>query len=375
MSAGTRLTEARSFLRRRARAGYSRSKSSFMPALRITFCAVAAYVVAERVLGHEGPLFAATSSIIALGFVKGPRVRKVLEVAIGCTLGITVGDLLLHFLGPGIWQAALVLLVSILLARFLDSGSIFTTQMALQSVLVVLLPAPAGGPFTRSLDAVIGGAFALVVTMLIPGDPRSEPRSHLQKLLDELSGVLRDCSDALAKSDPTMAWHALIRARASQSLIDDVRGSFSSAREVARISLAYRRHREEVGDLQDSAEMADLAMRNSRVFSRRLTSVINHAAMTDEAIEAFSEVLQETADAVEILAEGLSDRDPGARERRLSGARNDLAEIATRLHPKHLGIATMEGEGLVLVFRPLMVDLLEAAGLSHDDAAAYLPKL
>jgi uncharacterized membrane protein YgaE (UPF0421/DUF939 family) len=375
MSAGTRLTEARSFLRKRGRAGYSRSKSSFMPALRMTFCAVAAYVVAEQVLGHQAPLFAATSSIIALGFAKGPRVRKVLEVAIGCTLGIAVGDLLLHFLGPGIWQAALVLLVSILLARFLDSGSIFTTQMALQSVLVVLLPAPTGGPFTRSLDAIIGGAFALVVTMLIPGDPRSEPRSHLQKLLDELSGVLRECSDALAKSDPTKAWHALVRARASQPLIDDVRGSFSSAREVARISPAYRRHRDEVGDLQDSAEMADLAMRNSRVFSRRLTSVINHAAMTDEAIEAFSEVLQETADAVEILAEGLSDRDPGARERRLSGARNDLAAIATRLHPKHLGIATMEGEGLILVFRPLMVDLLEAAGLSHDDAASYLPKL
>jgi hypothetical protein len=261
------------------------------------------------------------------------------------------------------------------LARFLDSGSIFTTQMALQSVLVVLLPAPDGGPFTRSLDAVIGGAFALLVTALIPGDPRSEPRSKLQKLLDELSAVLRECADALARSDSTRAWHALVRARACQPLIDDVRGSFSSAQEVARISPAYRRHREEVGDLQDAAEMVDLAVRNSRVFSRRLTSVINHAAMTDEATASFSSLLEETADAVEILSEGLSDRDPGARDRRLSGARNELAAIATRLHPKTLGVVTMEGEGLVLVYRPLMVDLLKASGLSQDDATGYLPKL
>ena len=50
-----------------------------------------------------------------------------------------------------------------------------------------------------------------------------------------------------------------------------------------------------------------------------------------------------------------------------------MAAIATRLHPKHLGVAT-GGRGLVLLFRPLMVDLLEAAGLSHDDAASYLPR-
>ena len=112
----------------------------------MTACAVGAYAFAEYVLGHTGPLFAATSSLIALGFSRDPRLRRVMEVGLGCTLGIVVGDLLLHWLGSGIWQAAVVLLFSILLARFLDSGTIFTTQLGLQSLLVVLLPAPAGGP-------------------------------------------------------------------------------------------------------------------------------------------------------------------------------------------------------------------------------------
>ncbi|EMY33244.1 hypothetical protein D477_015973 [Arthrobacter crystallopoietes BAB-32] len=375
MSTGSPVAKARTFIRNRARVGVRRSRSSFLPAVRITVCAVTAYVIAEQLLGHEAPLFAATSAVVSLGFAAGPRFRKVMEVAIGCTLGIAVGDLLLHFLGAGIWQAAVVLLISVLLARFLDSGSIFSTQMAMQAVLVVLLPAPEGGPFTRSLDAVVGGSLALVATMLIPGDPRTEPRSKLQRLLGELAAVLRECSDALSRSDSTMAWHALVRARGSQKLIDEVRSTFVGAHEVARISPAYRRHRAEVVDLQHAAEMVDLATRNSRVFSRRLTSAINHAAMSDEAIENLAQVLQDSADAVEILSTGLSDSDSGARERRLNNARDELAAIATRLHPRDLGVRTLEGEALVLVFRPLMVDLLEATGLSHEDAAAFLPRL
>lgn len=375
MSTGSPVAKARTFIRNRARVGVRRSHSSFLPAVRITVCAVTAYVIAEQLLGHEAPLFAATSAVVSLGFASGPRFRKVMEVAIGCTLGIAVGDLLLHFLGAGIWQAAVVLLISVLLARFLDSGSIFSTQMAMQAVLVVLLPAPAGGPFTRSLDAVVGGALALIATMLIPGDPRTEPRSKLQRLLGELAAILRECSQALSRSDSTMAWHALVRARGSQKLIDEVRSTFVGAHEVARISPAYRRHRAEVVDLQHAAEMVDLATRNSRVFSRRLTSAINHAAMSDEAIENLSQVLQDCAEAVEILSTGLSDSDSGARQRRLDNARDELAAIATRLHPRDLDVRTLEGEALVLVFRPLMVDLLEATGLSHEEAAAFLPRL
>lgn len=110
----------------------------------MTFCAISAYAFAEYVQGHTGPLFAAPSSLIALGFSREARLRRVLEVGIGCTLGIVVGDLLLSWLGSGIWQAALVLFISIMLARFLDGGVILTTQLALQSVLVMLLPAPVG---------------------------------------------------------------------------------------------------------------------------------------------------------------------------------------------------------------------------------------
>lgn len=375
VSSSPAYRRAARFLRRRTRTGLRRSRKSLVPALQMTICAVGAYAFAEYILGHGGPLFAATSSLIALGFSRDPRLRRVIEVGVGCTLGIAVGDSLLHLFGTGIWQAALVLFLSIMLARFLDSGVIFTTQLALQSLLVMLLPAPAGGPFTRSLDAVVGGSMAMLVTILMPRDPRREPRQDVRKLLHELAEVLRECAAALSSHDSTAAWHALVRARNCQQLVDSMRTSLRSSGEVARISPAHRRHRDELLRLEHSLDFIDLALRNSRVFSRRLTSAINNAAISDEAVLGIATVLEETADAVDELSLGLADPADSARAVHLRHARQDFAAIANRLHPKMLGVHRLEGETVVMLFRPLVVDMLEATGVGHDEAADYLPQL
>nr|WP_305996098.1 FUSC family protein [Arthrobacter sp. YJM1] len=341
----------------------------------MTLCAVAAYSFSEFVLGHVGPLFAATSSLIALGFARGTKLRRVLEVGIGCTLGIVVGELLRLWLGSGIWQAAIVLLFSILLARFLDSGVIFVTQLGLQSVLVVLLPVPPGGPFTRSMDAVVGGTFALLVAFLTPRDPREEPRVELRALMQQTAEVLRECGKALMESDSTLAWHALVRARNCQPQLDALRLTLRASDEVTTMSPLYRRHRSEVSQLGDAVEFLDLALRNCRVFARRLTSAINHAALSDDATHSIAEVLLETADAVDVMAIGYAGDDGRGRDSALRSARHDLAALSTRLHPRLLGVNRLEGETVVMLFRPLMVDLLETAGVEASEARDYLPDL
>ncbi|QOT18684.1 MULTISPECIES: FUSC family protein [Paenarthrobacter] len=375
MAATKGLSASKRFVRTRLRTGLVRSRNSLVPAIQMTVCAVGAYAFAEYVLGHQGPLFAATSSLIALGFSRDPRLRRVIEVGLGCTLGIVVGDLLLHWLGAGIWQAAVVLLFSILLARFLDSGTIFTTQLGLQSLLVVLLPAPAGGPFTRSLDAVVGGVFALLVTVLMPKDPRREPRKDIRKILDELAEILRDCAKAMIDSDSTAAWHALIRGRNCQGLVDRMRQTLRASGEVATLAPAHRRHRDELAGLEHSLEYIDLALRNSRVFARRLTSAINHAALSDEAIDNIAEVLQETAAAIDELTLGLAEQNDGARRAHMRRARTELTMVASRVHPKMLDVQRLEGEAVVMLFRPLLVDLLEASGLDPEEARSVLPRL
>src|SRR5699024_4549007 len=123
-------------------------------------------------------------------------IRKALEVAIGVTLGILVGDSLQSLLGQGYWQGVIVVFVTIMLARFIDSGVIFTTQMSIQAVMVVLLPIPPEGPLSRSLDAVIGGIIAIAITMITPVSGRRETVTGMRELFRSTTDVLRELSTA-----------------------------------------------------------------------------------------------------------------------------------------------------------------------------------
>lgn len=370
-----RMREFRRILRDRARAGWARTRSSALPVLLMTVGAVLAYLIAQYLLGHVGPIFAATSALIALGFGRDLTVRKVLEVSVGCTLGIVLGDFVVTFAGAGIWQAGAALIVSLLLARFLDRGVIFATQLGIQSLFVVLLPSPVGGPFTRSLDAVVGGLVSLLITALIARDPRVQPRHDLQQLVGAFSEMLRECAEALLESDSTRAWHALVRGRGSQALVDTIRTTLKASGEVVRLAPAYRRYRGEIENFTQAVEYLDLALRNGRVVARRLTSAINNAALSAPAAESIADLLEDTAEALDLVAAGLSTSDRGERRANLRSAGLMLEDIAARAHPRKLHVERLEGEALVILIRPMLVDLLEATGYEHNDAVALLPDL
>ncbi|RKQ33655.1 FUSC family protein [Kocuria tytonis] len=372
----SRLRAVTRLASRRSRTGWTRVTSGFFQAVQMTVAAVGAYIIAERLLGHHGPIFAATAALVSLGYAKGGlRYRRVLEVSLGCTLGIIMGDLLIHVLGPGEWQAVVVLLVSLLLARFLDNGAIFTTQMGLQSVLVVLLPPSQDGVFARSFDAVVGCLCALLLAYVVPQDPRREPRQDLGALIDEFTRMLADCSRAVADTDARLAWHALVRGRQTQPLVDSVRTGLTGSREIVHASPLHRRHRREIDELSESIRYLDLAVRNSRVFARRLASVLNRVTLADEAITSLSEALSDLSDAVLSFGHALGESHVQSRESYLRQTRNELFSVAERLEPGTMGIRTMEGEALVLLLRPMVVDLLEAAGVTHDVAVRHLPAL
>ena len=59
----------------------------------------------------------------------------------------------------------------------------------------------------------------------------------------------------------------------------------------------------------------------------------------------------------------------------LGGTGHMGAAVAERLEPHAMGVRTMEGEALVLMIRPMVVDLLEAAGAEHRTAVGHLPEL
>ena len=80
-------------------------------AFMIVQCSVTAgfaWFIAGLLLGHEVPYFAAVAAILVLGMAYGQRLRRGVDVAIGVTLGVALGDLWFVLFGAGVWQVVLV---------------------------------------------------------------------------------------------------------------------------------------------------------------------------------------------------------------------------------------------------------------------------
>lgn len=344
----------------------SRVVESLAPAVQITLGALLAYALAHYGLQHQTPLLAITVCITSLGFSRDARPRRILQTAVGMVVGIAISEISLIYFGSGILQIALVLLTVLLLARLISASSAFAVTAAIQSMLVQILPAPDGGVFIRTLDGLIGGVMALIVTALIPRDPRGIARTDANKLFEFFIDTLQDLRLALRDTNKTLSNQALKNARATQPLIDNWRMSLDSAISISRISPFLMKHKPELGKQRLIMRAMDLATRNLRVIVRR----VNFLLKDDVARPYLADLFEQLAEAVTNLREGLSDSED------LDLAKVQLLEIIKQLDPKKFGIANQLREASVLLLlRPLLVDLLCAAGMSEDAARAELPEV
>jgi uncharacterized membrane protein YgaE (UPF0421/DUF939 family) len=135
--------------------------------------------VASALLGHQRPFFAPVAAVVALGVSYAATLRRVGEVVAGVALGVAVGDVFVLLAGTGTWQIALVIAVAM----------------------------------DRWLDAVVGGAVALVAAAVVPTSPLRRPRRLAAGLLDDLADVLMAAANSARHRDPARAGKVLQRAR------------------------------------------------------------------------------------------------------------------------------------------------------------------
>jgi len=98
----------------------------------IAQCAVGsalAWVVAVHLLGHAHPLFAPIAVMICVGMGLGQRLRRLVELVVGVSLGVGIGGLLVSWIGSGPWQLALVIALAMGVAALLNNGELFVTQV------------------------------------------------------------------------------------------------------------------------------------------------------------------------------------------------------------------------------------------------------
>jgi uncharacterized membrane protein YgaE (UPF0421/DUF939 family) len=346
-------------------AAWTRARDALPPVLQITIAAIASYAFAHYVVGHQQPLIAAIVVISALGFVRDARPLRILETVLGMTLGIALAELLLLGFGSGVAQYAIALALTMLVARFLSPTASFAVAAAVQCSLVMLTPIPAGGPFTRTVDALIGGAFALLATVLIPRDPGKAATRAGRRLLAEHDGILAELSAALRGGSVELATQALERARATEPLTAAWSDSVESGLAIARLSPFLRRRRFDLVRQAAMVASIELCTRSLRVVARRAAYVTRDGV----ARPAVADLLARVRVSMALIADSLTDvsQQPVARQ--------SLIEVA-----RHLDPAEMAPEGdfadrnLVQGMRPYIVDALASTGMDADAARDLLPR-
>ncbi|MFI6496329.1 aromatic acid exporter family protein [Nonomuraea typhae] len=330
-------------------------------------CAVGAalaWLIATQFLGHARPFFAPIAVIICVGVGLGQRLRRVAELVVGVSLGVGVGDLLVSWIGSGPWQIALVVGLAMSAAVLLDNGTLFVAQAGSSAVLVAtLLPPGDTGGLDRMLDALTGGLVGIAAVALLPASPFAIAAKHASGVLDALSTVLEKCAVAIETRDADLAAEALEEARGTQDVIEEFEQALETSREIATISPLHWHRRTRLARYETAAVPVDHALRNARVLARRTLAALGETATPPTTLATS---LREVSEAALLLQLELG----AGREPQL--ARQALTAVAARQRPERLGFSA---EVILAQLRSIVVDLLQATGVDHDEATAALPPL
>ncbi|MCC8926479.1 aromatic acid exporter family protein [Rhodococcus sp. BGS-1C] len=351
------------------RAGRARLQLSLLPIIQCALAAGVAWFVATDLVGHERPFFAPIAAVVSLGVSLGARTRRSAELVAGVTVGIGVGDLIISAIGSGPWQIALVVVLAMATAVFLDGGPIIAMQAGSSAVLVAtLIPPGDSGGFDRMVDALIGGLVGIAIVALIPTHPVWRARKDAANVIGTASEVLQKVADGLVANDPKPIEEALRKARATQSDIDTLRTDLKGGHEIARISPLYWGHRNRLAGLAKTADPIDNAIRNIRVLARRSLTLVRDDEILDPRLV---DEVEKLAQAMEVLRRMVL-ADPGEQPDAAEAARV-LRSVASGAKAELITNSGLSATVVLAQIRSIIVDLLQVAGLKRISALATLP--
>jgi uncharacterized membrane protein YgaE (UPF0421/DUF939 family) len=334
--------------------------------LMIIECSVTAGVawfLAGQLIHHKVPYFAPVAAIVVLGATSGQRLSRGVEVAIGVTVGVALGDLWLILFGTGAWQIMLVVAIATSLATLLGAGPVMMSQAGVQSIAVSVLAPNFGYGFNRWIDAVIGCALALLVATVAPSGPLRRPTEAAAKVVFGMAETLDAAADALAKNDERAATAVLDRAEAAEKDLAVFDAAAADGLEFVRHSLFQRRRLSTATALADFHLPLDRASRNLRVLARRSVIAVWRG---EEVPVTYQDLIRRLAEACRFVARELV-------ERRLpTAARDELREIGEATAHLHL-TESISADVILAQTRSMVADLLQLTGVDYFDARELIP--
>ncbi|MFI5505509.1 aromatic acid exporter family protein [Corynebacterium kutscheri] len=354
----------------RFRAGLMRLRANAMYIVQVGIAAGLSYWVGLHIFGHAQPFFAPMSTVIVLSTTGGERIRRSIELVLGVSIGVGLGDLIIAGVGSGVWQIAVAVSVSIALATVVDKGVLVANQAAFASVLIAtILPPGTSGGTDRMLDAFIGGVVGLIVIAIVPESPLRSGRREIAKILGISAGVQRSVAKALASQNADAIADALTEARGTQGQINAMISAANMGKESISTSPLLWTQRRSLRSLIRILNPVDNVMRNTRVLAR-------HALILSEDRDEVSpqqiELISRTAEATEALSRmfyGTTDVSAAVETPRIMRL---LSETGRNASIDLVDGRVLSAYALLAQTRALIVDLQQICGMSRASAVSGL---
>jgi uncharacterized membrane protein YgaE (UPF0421/DUF939 family) len=319
-----------------------------------------AWTLANRYLHNVQPFFAPA---IALGAVISSQTRRLgqtVQLIGGVLLGVAVGELFILFIGSGIWQVGVSVMLALALAIVLKGGTTAMFQAGSSAVLIATVPPATDIEFPRMINAAVGaGTGLLVVIVFLPLHPLRAVRRAVSPTITSLAERLTGSAEALDSRDAARAQSELDRFSDVGPELGRLHDVVEGAREVVSLAPIRWPRRQAFERYERLVDHLERAVRNCQALVRRTVTLIEDNEATPDKLPA---ALRALGQGVRLLHQEFdSGRTPRRTREMVLCAVSDAGEA----YADGVGFS---GSVVVAQIRTASTDLLRAAGVEDDEA-------
>jgi uncharacterized membrane protein YgaE (UPF0421/DUF939 family) len=328
--------------------------------LQQALAATVAWVLATHVVEHHKPFFAPMAAVIALNAPPGERGGNTLRLLQGVIIGILAGSLTLGIFGATTGSLFLATLLGMAVSRALGGTPLVLAQAATAAILTVV----AGdehvvGP-DRLIDALIGGAVALLFTqVLFTPEPVRLLRRAEARVLTEIASAFDLTARALDENEHDLANRAIDSLRDLRDRLAELGRARTASKQVSRRSAVWRSQRDPVVKENEEAGQLDLLGGSSLMVIRSATE-----AEGDER-EVLATAIRDLAAEIRELARNPGDR--AVRQRAADGVLKTIRRLQSD-HRVHEAAPDSALASTVTAVRRAAADLMVFAGVDSEEA-------
>jgi uncharacterized membrane protein YgaE (UPF0421/DUF939 family) len=267
--------------------------------LQIGVAAGLAWFVAGSAISQTNAFFAPAAAVLVVSTSIGRQLRQTIELVAGVTVGLSLADGLVHLLGHGPLQLALVVVLAASTALLVGGGGKMVLNQATTTAILIVALYPSAGSglyYERWLGALIGAGVALGVRLVIvPLQPLFTVRRSAVALRERLAEAFAGGRTGLSTADRAMTRAAAVRLESAEALLRELTEEADRAANMISVALLYRGSRQSLARAQAALPHLGVAITHA------------HAALRIEAEELVDVAPDDMVDAVATLAQAIDE--------------------------------------------------------------------